>query len=162
MNTKELIERIEKIKKERMLGEKVVLLDEFKKIKHLDEPPAMLVIDDDPAIRNAIKRIFEKEGYDVCAVNDGTALKDILEKKNIKIIILDVGLPWVDGFELCKLFREHDQLRKTPVVILSAYNTDEDIRKGYSAGCNSYIAKPFNVEELTGTVRSLLDYKEGG
>lgn len=162
MDTRGLLDAIEKIKRERMLSEKVVDLGSFKKMRNREEPTTILIIDDDPTIRGALKRVFEKEGYDVAAVNDGTDLKNILETKELRLMIIDVGLPWVDGLELCALFRRHNSYKNIPIIIISAYGTDEDIRKGLAAGCDTYFVKPFNIDELIASVSSMLTLKEGG
>ena len=117
-----------------------------------------MVIDDEEVIRTVIKRVFEREGYEVLLASDGTKLEEFLNASSVSLILLDVGLPWVDGFELCKLFKIHDRFKNIPVVFISGKKSDEDIKKGFEAGAMDYIKKPFSVEELRETVSTILKF----
>jgi DNA-binding response OmpR family regulator len=147
---------------ERPFNPKVINLKDFRKQKLEALVPSLLVVDDDPAIRNALKRVFEKHGYSVLLASDATALRAVLDANRIKLMILDVGLPWVDGLELCTMFRRHEAYKDMPIIMLSAYCTAEDIKKGEAAGCDCYITKPFNIDELIQTVHNMLNLKVGG
>jgi two-component system aerobic respiration control protein ArcA len=159
MDTKRLIEKIEKIKRERMRHTKVVDLSEFRDTKRAEHRRNLLVIDDDETMRSVLKRIFESEGYKVYLASDGTHLSEILEDTPLELIMLDINLPWVDGYELCKLMKEHDDLRNVPVIFVSGKTSEIDIKRGFDAGCDDYITKPFNVDEITDTVKTLLKIK---
>lgn len=144
-----------------MSEDKIINLSDFKSSKQINKIPTILVIDDDPTIRNALKRVFEKYNYNVITANDNLELKNVVAGQKVKCIILDVGLPWVNGLDLCKLFRKHKDYKSLPIVMLSAYASPEDIAKGKSAGCDVYITKPFDIDNLIITVRSYLELKEG-
>lgn len=156
INTKSLIEKIEKLAKEKMLQEEVVSLDQFRKVQKKEEPRSILVIDDDEGIRAAIRRIFEKEGYKVIAAADGTQLSDVLDDSPIDLIILDIGLPWLNGYELAKLLKEHEDLKKIPLIFLSGKTSELDVKRGFEVGADDYIKKPFDVEKVKKTVDTLL------
>lgn len=139
----------------------IINLDDFKNSKKENTTPTILVIDDDPTIRGALKRVFEKYYYNVIVASDNLQLKDVIKGEEIKCIILDVGLPWVNGLDLCRLFRKHKDYQKLPIIMLSAYASQEDISKGKDAGCDVYITKPFDIDNIIVTVKSFLDLKEG-
>src|SRR5262249_33202945 len=115
INTKKLVDKIEKMTRDKITREKVVSLDEFRKLKKKDEPKTILVVDDDETMRMALKRIFETEGYRVLLAADGTQLSQVLDESPLELIVLDIGLPWINGFELCKLLKENSDLKKIPV-----------------------------------------------
>lgn len=143
------------------MNDKIINLEDFKSAKKVNTTPTILVIDDDPTIRGALKRVFEKYHYNVLVASDNLQLKDVVKGEEIKCIILDVGLPWVNGLDLCRLFRKHRDYQKLPIIMLSAYASKEDIAKGKDAGCDVYITKPFDIDNLIVTVRSFLELKEG-
>ena len=120
------------------------------------DKPTILVVDDEPVMRNAIKRIFEKENYRVLIAKDAMELSKIIEDTKLDLILLDIQLPWVDGYELCALLKSHPLLKNLPVAFVSGNKTEEDIRKGFDAGCDEYITKPFEVEAIQKMVSQLL------
>ena len=106
INTKDLVNKIEKITKERMTKEAVVPLGAIRDLKRRERPKTILVIEDDETMRAALKRIFESDGMQVKSAADGTQLSVVLDDSPIDLIILDIGLPWVNGLELAKLLKE--------------------------------------------------------
>jgi two-component system aerobic respiration control protein ArcA len=156
INTKKLVEKIEKITRDKITAAKVVSLSDFRALKKKDEPKTILVIDDDETMRNALKRIFEAEGYRVLVAADGTQLSTVMDESPLELIVLDIGLPWINGFELCKLLKENPDLKKIPLVFISAKTSELDVRRGFEVGCDDYIKKPFNVDEIKNTVKTLL------
>jgi two-component system aerobic respiration control protein ArcA len=156
ISTKKLVDKIEKITKDKITREKVVSLDDYRNLKKKDEPKTILVVDDDETMRQALKRIFEAEGYRVLLAADGTQLSQVLDEGPLELIVLDIGLPWINGFELCKLLKENDDLKKIPLVFISAKTSEFDVRRGFEVGADDYIKKPFNLDEVKNTVRTLL------
>ncbi|RYZ72063.1 MAG: response regulator, partial [Proteobacteria bacterium] len=112
INTTDLVKKIEKLTKERMTQESVVDLNSFRELKNKEVPKTLLVIEDDETMRNAIKRIFEAEGLVVKTAADGTQLASVLDDNPIDLIIMDIGLPWINGIELAKMLKEHDDLKQ--------------------------------------------------
>ncbi len=155
-NTKKLVEKIEKMTREKITKEKVVSLADYRTLKQKTEPKTILVVDDDETVRLALKRLFEAEGYRVLVASDGTQLSAVLDESPLELIILDVGLPWINGIELCKLLKENEELKFIPVVFVSAKTSELDVRRGFDVGCDDYIKKPFNVDEVKSTVKTLL------
>ena len=157
MNTKDLVQKIEKLTRERMAKERVVSLADLRELKKNQETPrTLLVIEDDETMRNAMKRIFESEGHRVKSAADGTQLSAVLDDSPIDLIVLDVGLPWINGLELAKLLKEHEDLKEIPLIFVTGKAGDLDVKRGFDAGCDDYITKPFEVEKIKKTVATLL------
>lgn len=156
INTKSLIEKIEKLAKEKMKDQDVVSLQEFRSLKKKEELKTILVIDDEETMRTALRRLFESEGYRVISAADGTQLSDVLDDSPIDLIVLDIGLPWLNGYELAKLLKEHEDLKSIPLIFLSGKTSELDIKRGFEVGCDDYIKKPFDIEKMKKSVRTLL------
>ena len=103
INTKTLIDKIEKVTRERISKTDVVSLDAFRHLKKSEHPATILVVDDDETVRMSLKRLFEDDGHRVLTAEDGTQLSNVLDGNPIHLIILDVGLPWINGFELAQM-----------------------------------------------------------
>ena len=155
-DTKILVDKIEKITKERLTSESVVSLDEFRKLKNKKENKCLLVIEDDETMRSAMKRIFESEGYLVKTAADGTQLSLVLDDTPIDLIIMDIGLPWINGFELSKLLKEHEDLKSIPLIFVSGKTSELDVKRGFDVGADDYIKKPFDIDQIKKTVATLL------
>ena len=157
ISTKKLAEEIERIKKKKMLGNKVISLSDYRQVSKTKEQRHILVVDDDESTRNVLKRLFEKEGYEVILTQDATGLVQTLESQPVELILLDINLPWVNGFELCKLLKEHDDLKEVPVVFISGRKSEIDKKHAFKLGAHDYITKPFNIKEVKETVRTLVN-----
>ena len=153
---KNLKKKLEDIRKQKMVSQKIVKLSDFRKIKKQSQSKTVLVVDDDPIMRSALNRILDKKGYDVKLAADGFELSEQLEVGQVDLILLDVNLPWVDGYEICSVVKDNPLLSDIPIVFVSARSTDSDIKKGYDAGGTDYVAKPFDVDQMTELVSSIL------
>lgn len=156
-DTKILVDKIEKITKERLLSESIVSLDEFRKLKNKKENKCILIIEDDETMRAAMKRLFEGEGYNVKTAADGTQLSSVLDDSPIDLIILDIGLPWINGYELAKLLKEHEELKSIPLIFVSGKTSELDVKRGFEVGADEYIKKPFDVDHMKKVVQQLLN-----
>jgi two-component system, OmpR family, aerobic respiration control protein ArcA len=156
VNSKDLVERIAKLARERVTSLDVVSLEDFKDLDLKKVPPTLLVIEDDETLRKSMKRIFESVGYRVLAASDGPELSEVLYETAIDLIMLDVGLPWIDGYELATMIKEHNDLKSVPLVFISGHNSEGSIKKGFDVGAHDYITKPFDVEKVKKTVNTLL------
>jgi CheY-like chemotaxis protein len=148
--------KIENIKRQKILGKKVVSLTDFRDLKKSIESRTILVVDDDDVMRSALNRILEVEGYKVIQAEDGLELSKILESARLDMILLDVNLPWVNGYELCRLVKEHHFLKHIPLIFVSGCAGKNDIEQGFSAGCDEYITKPFEVDHITNMISKTL------
>lgn len=156
INAKDLIEKIEKLTKARMASQEVVSLDTFRDFKKKVEQKTILVIEDDETMRAAMKKIFEADGYIMKLAADGTELSKILEETTPDLVLMDVGLPWLNGFELGEMLKQHKDLKHIPLVFVSGKTSDEDIKKAFAIGADDYIKKPFEIDKLKKTVSTLL------
>ena len=157
LDTKDFVAQIERLTKQRMSQEKVVSLDQIKGLGRTQAKPfSLLMIEDDPSVRRSLTRLFQNEGYTVHTAADATELSQILDGKAIDLILLDVGLPWINGFELAELMKCHKDLKKIPLIFISGHTTEADVKKGFQMGADDYIKKPFNIENVRRTVRTLL------
>lgn len=151
-----LRKRIETIKRRKLVSQDVVNLEDFRTLNRKIESKTILVVDDDEIMRDALKRILEKEGYRVLLAEDGMELSKLLESSNFDLILLDINLPWVDGFELCRIIKSQGPLQDIPLILISARKDREDIERGFEAGCNNYISKPFDIDHMTEIVDKAL------
>jgi DNA-binding response OmpR family regulator len=116
----------------------------------------ILVVDDEKYLVELLTVNLEPEGFRVIKAFDGeTGLdKSLAEKPDL--VILDVRLPGMDGYEVCRRIKAQDATRQIPVILLSAYAQDQDIRKGLDVGAQAYIKKPFDVMDFIDMVCRLL------
>jgi two-component system aerobic respiration control protein ArcA len=156
INTKDLVHKIERLTKERMRKENVLDLDQLRKLKERKIQRTILVIEDDETIRAALKRVFESEGYRVLAAADGTQLSSVLDDAPVDLIMLDVGLPWINGFELAEMMKANEDLSEIPLIFLSARTSDADVKRGFEVGADDYIKKPFDIDKVKQTVNTLI------
>src|SRR5690606_27649364 len=115
---KSLRKQIENIKRQKIVSKKVVSLTDFRELRKSIESRSILVVDDDEIMRSALHRILENEGYKVILAGDGLELSKVLETNRLDMILLDVNLPWVDRYELCRLIKTHNTLRHVPLILV--------------------------------------------
>lgn len=156
VQAKDLVDKIEKITRERMAKEKVVDLGGLRELRARGEPAHILVIDDDETIREGLRRILEADGHRVLCAADGTQLSDLLDGQWLDMILLDIGLPWINGFELAELMRGHPDLKDLPIIFISGRTSDDDIKRSFKSGADDFIKKPFDIDKLRRAVRTLL------
>ena len=118
------------------------------------EQARILVVDDEPAVQNALLRALTLERYEVARALDGQEALDQLGSGPFEAVILDVAMPRVDGLEVCRRLRECGD--KTPVLMLTARGEINDRVAGLDAGADDYLVKPFALRELLARVRALL------
>jgi two-component system response regulator MprA len=114
----------------------------------------ILVVDDEPAVRTSLERALSLEGYDVDLAADGAAALDRLAVAPPDAVVLDVGLPHLDGLEVCRRMRQAGD--STPVLMLTARDAIDDRVEGLDAGADDYLVKPFALRELRARLRALL------
>jgi PleD family two-component response regulator len=114
----------------------------------------VLVIDDDRNLRTIIRTSLELAGYGVVTASDATAALAILAQETPDLIVLDVVLPGMDGFELCRRIRRHPTCAHVPIMMLTARGETEDAVTGFEAGADDYITKPFSPQEMLARVRA--------
>ncbi|MBX9704295.1 MAG: response regulator [Silvanigrellaceae bacterium] len=112
-----LVKKVAALNRKAMAQERVVNLDAYRCATKQTESKNILIVDDEPVMRNAIKRIFEKENYRVLLAQDAMELSKILESTKLDILLLDINLPWVSGYEVCSLLKSQPQLKNLPIII---------------------------------------------
>ncbi len=114
----------------------------------------ILIIEDEPALVRGLKDTFVSKGFDVLTAQDGATGIDLALEKNPDLILLDIMLPRVNGYEVCRTVRERGI--ETPILMLTAKGQEEDIILGLNLGADDYIAKPFRIGELIARVNAFL------
>jgi len=122
----------------------------------------VLVIDDEDTIRKFLKIHLVGLGHEVKEATDGQQAIDQLKKEHFDLIICDILMPRKNGWEVLQEVRSHSATKKTPVIILTAKNEDDDMFKGYELGANYYITKPFTKAQLSFAVNLIFDKKVSG
>ena len=116
----------------------------------------ILLVEDDKSIREVIADYMDEKGKDTMRLTlaeDGRACEGALERQTFDLILLDVMLPDIDGFTLCRTIRKKDMV---PIVFLTAKGSEEDILWGYGLGCDDYIVKPFSLATLYAKILAIL------
>ncbi len=122
----------------------------------MDTKYKILVVDDDPYILMSLEFLMKKNGYDVMVARNGTEALDIVEKQIPDIVLLDIMMPDVDGYEICKYIKSSTHLKNTNVIFMSAKTKETDIKKGYDMGASLYVTKPFSTRVLVKQIKELL------
>jgi two-component system response regulator MprA len=120
----------------------------------------ILVVDDDRSVRDALRRALTLGGYEVDAVEDGRQALTRLTTSSPDAVVLDIGLPEVDGLEVTRRLREAGD--RTPILMLTARDAVADRIDGLDAGADDYLVKPFDLGELKARIRALLRRVNGG
>ncbi len=121
----------------------------------MNEKPYILSVDDEELNQLLIEELFQND-YTIGLVSDGQQCLDSVEKNIPNLILLDIDMPVLDGFETCKRLRENKKYKDIVILVVSAMATAEEIKKGFSVGCDDYVTKPYDLSELEEKVSSLL------
>ncbi len=117
----------------------------------------ILVVDDERDVVELVKKILEKEGYSVVPAYSGKEALDILKRESVDLVLLDVMMPEMSGWDVLESLRVHEEHRELPVTMVTVKRGLGDIERGYRLGVNSYIVKPFKRDVLTKSVRCILE-----
>lgn len=116
--------------------------------------PKVLIVDDEPNIVQLAKLYLERDNFQVTAVGDGLQALDTIREEQPDLVVLDVMLPRLDGFEICRQLRAEDN--QVPIIMVTARDEDIDKILGLELGADDYLTKPFNPRELVARVRAVL------
>ncbi len=116
----------------------------------------VLIADDEENLLVLLKDNLEERGFEVNVAADGEEALESVTAEKPNIIILDVEMPKLNGWQVCEKIRANPNLKDVPVIILSAYAQPEHIKRGLQAGANLYMTKPFKMDELEDNLRKLL------
>lgn len=122
----------------------------------MNEIKKILVVDDDPYILMSLEYLMKKNGYQVMIARNGSEALDLVVNKMPDIILLDIMMPDVDGYEICRQIKKSEKLKDIKVVFMSAKSKEADIQKGYDLGASFYITKPFSTRDMLKQINALL------
>ena len=116
----------------------------------------ILIVDDEPNIVMSLEFLMRKNGYAVSIARNGTEALEVVDRAPVDMVLLDIMMPDVDGYQVCRHIRARPDRSGTRIVFLSAKTKEADIQKGYEAGADLYIPKPFSIRQLMAKVQELL------
>lgn len=116
----------------------------------------ILLIEDDVLIQELVKFNLEKEGFEILVAGDGRRGLELAKARKPHLILLDLMLPDLDGFEVCKILRADESMAEVPIIILSARGEVVDKVIGLELGADDYVSKPFSTRELSARIRARL------
>ncbi|MCB1192663.1 MAG: hybrid sensor histidine kinase/response regulator [Leptospiraceae bacterium] len=122
--------------------------------------PQVLIVDDIPKNLQLLGQVLSKEGYKIIIASNGIQALKVTEKVIPDLILLDIMMPGMDGFEICYRLKKSKQTSEIPIIFLTAKTEPEDIVKGFQAGAVDYVTKPFNTLELIQRVKTHLDLRD--
>jgi len=125
-------------------------------------PKKILAVDDEKHIVRLVQVNLERAGYTVVTANDGKEALQKVADENPDLVVLDVMMPYMDGFEVLQNLRRSPATRDIPVIMLTAKAQDADVFKGWQSGVDCYLTKPFNPMELLSFVKRIFDSMDGG
>nr|WOA02408.1 hypothetical protein [Gloiopeltis furcata] len=120
----------------------------------------ILLVDDDITLINSVEAYLTSEGFMVSTVSNVYEALKVIQETMPDLIIADIMMPDIDGYDLVKILRLDDFMRTVPIILLTAKGMTDDRIKGYDLGCNAYLAKPFNPRELVSIINNLLNNRE--
>lgn len=118
----------------------------------------LLLVDDEPRIRHIVAEYFIQDGWEVIEAGDGGEALSILKKERVDLMIMDIMMPKMDGWSLCREIRKYTAL---PIIILTAKSDEEDMIKGYDLGADEFVSKPFSPKVLLARSKILIKRVEG-
>jgi DNA-binding response OmpR family regulator len=116
----------------------------------------ILIVDDEPDILETLRMNLELEGFECLVAQDGNRGLERAQREKPDLMILDLMLPGLDGYKICRLLKFDDQYRHIPIIMLTAKAQDEDRLLGEQTGADHYMTKPFAMSNLVGKIRELL------
>ena len=119
--------------------------------------PVILAVDDSPTIRKLISLALTQHGFEVVTAEDGIQALSIIAERLPDLILSDINMPKLGGYQLCKFVKKHDRTKDIPVIMLSGKDGVFDKMRGKLSGCNAFIGKPFESKELVEIVRANLN-----
>ena len=117
----------------------------------------ILIVDDEPNIVMTLEYTFKKQDFEVYIARDGKEALHILENNSPDVVLLDIMMPNVDGYQTLQYIKNQDRLKQTKVVFLTAKNKASDIEKGLKLGADKYLTKPFSLKKIVSEILELLN-----
>jgi DNA-binding response OmpR family regulator len=117
----------------------------------------ILIVDDEPGIVVPVQFLMEQQGYNVMTANRGEDALDLIYQYKPDLVLLDIMLPGIDGYEVCEILRLNPDYRDVKIVFFTAKGRETEIAKGLALGADAYITKPYSNVELVAKVKELLE-----
>lgn len=121
-----------------------------------DERRLIMIVDDSVTVRKVTSRLLERQGYDVVTAKDGVDAIEQLENIKPDLMLLDIEMPRMDGFEVLNLVRHHDMHQYMPIIMITSRTGEKHRERAFSLGVSQYMGKPFQEEELLENIDALL------
>ncbi|MFH1829222.1 MAG: response regulator [Pseudomonadota bacterium] len=121
------------------------------------EKPLVLVVDDEPDMQSLLTDLLDFSGFDVIAATDGVEGLSLAQQKLPDAILLDIMLPRLDGFQMCRLLKFNERYRNIPIIMVTARNQPKDKELATGSGADGYVTKPFDTKELVSEIRNAID-----
>ncbi|SFB85403.1 Response regulator receiver domain-containing protein [Marinospirillum celere] len=122
----------------------------------------VLVVDDEPNIVLSLEFLMQQAGFEVTTAEDGEKALELVSSINPDILLLDISLPGISGFEVLENLRGQDAFKRLPIIMLTAHGREVEKEKGLALGADDYVTKPFSTQQLVEKVTKLIQEKEGG
>ena len=126
----------------------------------MNQPPRILVVDDEPMNVALLEATLVSRGYEIIPATNGIEALDLIRKDNLDLVLLDIMMPEMDGFEVCRRIKEDERLRDIPIIMLTVLYSKQDRIKGIEAGAEDFISKPFDQGEVLARIKMLLKMRE--
>ena len=121
--------------------------------------PKILAVDDEPMVLAVLRKRLEFAGYEVVTAENGMEALRKARAENPDLVILDLILPGLNGYQICTMLKRDQNFARTPVIILSSRSQERDVSEGMKAGADAYLTKPYESEELLAKVKTLLEQR---
>lgn len=121
----------------------------------------IIIVDDDRETREMLKMALELEGYEVSTAANGLRLISTLHVDRPDLILLDVMMSWIDGFELCRAIKKNEEFKDIPVIFVSAKKGANEIKAGQAAGAADFFTKPIDMDRLMARIQEILGPERG-
>ncbi len=120
-------------------------------------PPLILVVEDAPDNQVLVEQVFQDSGYRVTCIQDGQAALDWMQTNHPDLILLDLSLPEIDGWEVARQLKASDRTAKIPIIAVTAHAMKGDKEVAIAAGCDDYLTKPLDIDLLEASVKQWLE-----
>src|SRR4051812_47718580 len=123
--------------------------------------PKVIIVDDDRETREMMALALRQEGFEVAQAANGLRLISTLQVDRPDVILMDVNMSWIDGFELCRSVRKSEQFQQIPIIFVTGRSSPSDRRRGLEAGASDYFTKPVEIQALVARIRELVPEPAG-
>lgn len=125
-----------------------------------DSRPLILIVEDSSVNGKLCERLLNKNGFDTAICTDGESAIEFVNSNSPDLILLDIVMPGIDGYEFCRLIKNNPRIKHTPIIFLSAMNDEKSIIRGFESGAVDFVTKPFRHQELIARTRTHVELKQ--